>query len=55
MKKGLIGVQMMMFGAQVREMGAYDVLGKLAEKVIIRMNENEMDTLLANLKTVMEA
>jgi hypothetical protein len=31
------------------------VLGKLAEKVIVRMNENEMDTLLANLKAVMEA
>ena len=31
------------------------VLGKLAEKVIIKMNENEMDTLLANLKAVMEA
>jgi sugar phosphate isomerase/epimerase len=31
MKKGLIGVQMMMFGGKVREMGAYAVLGKLAE------------------------
>jgi uncharacterized membrane protein len=31
------------------------ILGKLAEKVIIKMNENEMDTLLANLKAVMEA
>jgi sugar phosphate isomerase/epimerase len=31
MKKGLIGVQMMMLGGKVREMGAYAVLQKLAE------------------------
>jgi carbon monoxide dehydrogenase subunit G len=31
------------------------VLGKLAEKVVVKMNENEADTLLSNLKTVMEA
>jgi sugar phosphate isomerase/epimerase len=31
MKKGLIGVQMMMFGGKVREMGAYSVLQELAE------------------------
>lgn len=31
------------------------VLGKLAEKVIVKMNDNEMDTLMANLKAVMEA
>ncbi|MBV7340081.1 sugar phosphate isomerase/epimerase [Chloroflexi bacterium TSY] len=31
MKKGLIGVQMMMLGGKVQEMGAYDVLEKLAE------------------------
>ena len=31
MKKGLIGVQMMMFGGKVREMGAYAVLQELAE------------------------
>ena len=30
------------------------VLGKLAEKVVIKMNDNEMDTLLANLKAAME-
>ena len=30
------------------------VLGKLAEKIVVKMNENEMDTLLANLKAVME-
>jgi len=30
------------------------VLGKLAERIVVKMNENEMDTLLANLKTVME-
>jgi carbon monoxide dehydrogenase subunit G len=31
------------------------VLGKLAEKVIIKMNDNEADALLSNLKAVMEA
>jgi carbon monoxide dehydrogenase subunit G len=31
------------------------VLGKLAEKVVVKMNENEADALLSNLKTVMEA
>lgn len=31
MEKGLIGVQMMMLGGKVREMGAYAVLQKLAE------------------------
>ena len=31
MKKGLIGVQMMMLGGKVKEMGAYAVLEKLAE------------------------
>jgi carbon monoxide dehydrogenase subunit G len=31
------------------------VLGKLAEKVVVKMNENEADTMLANLKIVMEA
>jgi carbon monoxide dehydrogenase subunit G len=31
------------------------VLGKLAEKVIIKMNDNETNTLLSNLKAVMEA
>ena len=31
------------------------VLGKLAEKVVVKMNDNEMDTLLANLKAAMEA
>ena len=31
------------------------VLGKLAEAIIIKMNEHEGDTLLANLKAVMEA
>jgi sugar phosphate isomerase/epimerase len=31
MKKGLIGVQMMMLGGKVREMGAYAVFQKLAE------------------------
>ena len=31
MKKGLIGVQMMMLGGKVREMGAYAVLERLAE------------------------
>lgn len=31
MKKGLIGVQMMMLGGKVKEMGAYEVLKKLAE------------------------
>jgi sugar phosphate isomerase/epimerase len=31
MEKGLVGVQMMMFRGQVQEMGAYAVLGKLAE------------------------
>ncbi len=31
MKKGLIGVQMMMLGGKVREMGAYAVLQKLSE------------------------
>jgi carbon monoxide dehydrogenase subunit G len=30
------------------------VLGKLAEKAVIRINENEADTMLANLKAVME-
>lgn len=30
------------------------VLGKLAEKVVVRMNENEIETLLVNLKTIME-
>jgi carbon monoxide dehydrogenase subunit G len=30
------------------------VLGKLAEGVIIKQNEREMETLLANLKSVME-
>ena len=30
------------------------VLGKLAEKVVVKMNENELDTLLANLKAAME-
>jgi len=31
------------------------VLGKLAEKVVVKMNDNEADTLLSNLKAVMEA
>ena len=31
------------------------VLGKLAEKVIVKMNDNEAETLLSNLKAVMEA
>jgi carbon monoxide dehydrogenase subunit G len=31
------------------------VLGKLAEKVVVKMNENEADALLSNLKAVMEA
>jgi uncharacterized membrane protein len=31
------------------------LLGKLAEAVIIKLNENEMDVLLANLKARMEA
>jgi ligand-binding SRPBCC domain-containing protein len=31
------------------------VLGKLAEKVVVKMNENEMDTLMSNLKAIMEA
>ena len=31
------------------------VLGKLAEKVVVKMNDNELDTLLANLKAAMEA
>ena len=31
------------------------VLGKLAEKVVVKMNENEADIMLANLKAVMEA
>ncbi len=31
------------------------VLGKLAEKVVVKMNDNEMDVLLANLKAAMEA
>ena len=31
------------------------VLGNMAEKVIVKMNNNEMDALLANLKAVMEA
>lgn len=31
------------------------VLGKLAEKVVVKMNENEADILLENLKAVMEA
>ncbi len=30
------------------------VLGKLAEKIVVKMNENEMDTLLANIKAMME-
>ena len=30
------------------------VLGKLAEKVVIKMNENELDTMLDNLKTAVE-
>lgn len=30
------------------------VLGKLAEKVVVKLNENEADVMLANLKTVME-
>ena len=30
------------------------VLGKLAEKVIVKLNENEAETLLNNLKAVME-
>lgn len=31
------------------------VLGKLAESIIIKMNEHEGDTILANLKAMMEA
>jgi uncharacterized membrane protein len=31
------------------------VLGKLAEAIIVKMNEHEGDTLLANLKAIMEA
>jgi uncharacterized membrane protein len=31
------------------------VLGKLAEAIIVKMNEHEGDTILANLKAVMEA
>jgi len=31
------------------------VLGKLAEKVVVKMNENEADTLMANIKTQIEA
>ena len=31
------------------------VLGKLAEKVVEKMNDNEAEVMLANLKTVMES
>jgi hypothetical protein len=31
------------------------VLGRLAEKVVVRMNENEADTLMANVKAQIEA
>ena len=31
------------------------VLGKLAEGIVVRLNENEMETLLANMKALMEA
>jgi uncharacterized membrane protein len=31
------------------------VVGKLAEAIIVKMNEHEGDTLLANLKSIMEA
>ena len=31
------------------------VLGKLAEKVVVKLNENEADTMIANLKTQIEA
>ena len=31
------------------------LLGKLAEKVIVKMNDNEIDTMLANIKAVTEA
>lgn len=31
------------------------VLGKLAEHVIVKLNENEADTMIANLKTQIEA
>jgi hypothetical protein len=30
------------------------VLGKLAEKAVLRINENEADVMLANLKAIME-
>jgi len=30
------------------------VLGKLAEKVIVKLNENEADAMIANLKTQIE-
>ena len=30
------------------------VLGKLAEKVVVKLNDNEADVMLANLKAVME-
>jgi uncharacterized protein YndB with AHSA1/START domain len=31
------------------------VLGRMAEKVIVKMNENEAETILANLKTQLES
>jgi len=31
------------------------VLGRMAEKVIVKMNENEAETILANVKTQLEA
>ena len=31
------------------------VLGRLAEKVVVRMNENEADAVMSNIKTQIEA